>query len=371
MSTHTTDVQFGTRRVGATRPCFVIAEAGVNHNGDPDRAHALIDAAASAGADAVKFQTFKTEQLVSRHASKAGYQLETTGSEDTTQAAMLKALELSPDAHRALMAHCVERDVMFLSTPYDWSSALLLQSLGVAGIKVASTDTTNLPLLRQLSTLEVPIILSTGMCDLDEVREAVAALSATRHADRLVILQCTSQYPAPEDQLNLRVMRTMGDEFRCPVGFSDHTSGIEVAAWAVAAGAVMIEKHFTLDRSLPGPDHRASLEPAELARMIAGIRRVEAALGDGVKRIQDVEQANKSAMQKGLVMARSLRQGAVLAAEDVVCKRPADGLHPRYLDDVIGKRLRRDVDADSPLTHEDLADWAPLQALKGQTVKGN
>ncbi|MCC7280588.1 MAG: N-acetylneuraminate synthase [Chromatiaceae bacterium] len=354
------DVRLGTRDIGPTRPCFVIAEAGVNHNGDPDRAHALVDAAASAGADAVKFQTFKTECLVTRHAPKAGYQLETTGSLDPAQAAMLKALELSPGVHRSLMAHCAARGILFLSTPYDWASARLLHGLGIAGLKIASTDTTNLPFLRQLDTLGLPIVLSTGMCDLGEVREAVAAMSATRQANRLVILQCTSQYPSPEDQLDLRAIQTMSDEFACPVGFSDHTTGIEIAAWAVAAGAVTIEKHLTLDRSLPGPDHRASLEPAELARMVADIRRVEVTLGDGLKRIQDVERPNKSAMQKSLVMARSLPKGVALSHNDVLCKRPATGLHPKYLDSVIGKQLRRDVPMDAPLTAEDLVDWTPM-----------
>lgn len=357
MKSSVTDVRLGSKKIGPLEPCFVIAEAGVNHNGDLKIAHALVDEAAGAGADAVKFQTFNTISLVTRRASKARYQLEGRGRDDTTQAAMLKPLELSPKDHRSLMAHCADRGILFLSTPYDWSSACLLHDMGVVGLKVASTDTTNLPFLKQLDTLGLPIILSTGMCDLHEVNDAVNTLAMTRQADRLVLLQCTSEYPAPEDQLNLRAIKSITKATGCPVGFSDHTIGIEASGWAVAAGAVVIEKHFTLARSMPGPDHRASLEPGELERMIANIRRVEAALGDGHKRIQAIEFGNKPMMQKGLVLTRTLPKDATIMSDDVTCKRPADGLKPKYRDYVIGKKLSREVQADEPLKAEDLVDW--------------
>ena len=341
------------RRLGPDGPCFVIAEAGVNHNGDMALAHRLIDEAAAAGADAVKFQAFVTEELVTPTAPKAGYQLTTTtGSSD--QFCMLKALELDGAQLDALRRHCGERGVAFLCTPYDVPSADLLDRLGVAAYKVASTDTTNTPFLRHLAAKGRPVLLSTGMSTLAEVEAAVEALEAVR--DRLVLLHCTSEYPAPPEEANLRAMATMAAAFACPVGFSDHTMGIEAAGWAVVLGACVIEKHFTLDREASGPDHRASLEPAELAALVRTIRLAERALGDGVKRPTASELPNKPRMQKSLVLRHAVRAGERLTAEALTCKRPGGGLPPAWLDRVAGLPAACDLAADSILTAADI-DW--------------
>lgn len=346
--------QVGNREVGTGSSCFVIAEIGVNHNGDMDMAHRLVDEATSAGADAVKFQTFRAEFLVSNHSKKANYQLETTGSDDAGQAAMLKPLELSVEQHEDLLAHCRDSGIMFLSTPYDQESADLLRRLGVPAIKIASTDTSNLPFLRAIDEFDTSVILSTGMSELAEVREAVDALSETKRRGKLVVLQCTSEYPAPEGEINLRAIRTMADLFGCPVGFSDHTQGIDASGWAVAAGAVMIEKHFTLDRTLPGPDHRASVVPEELRAMVGQIRRVERALGDGCKGVARSERGNRIALRKSLMLLRPLRAGAVIEADNLASKRPGTGLPPREWDNVVGRRASRELEAGKPLTPEDL-----------------
>lgn len=342
------------RTIGMDAPSLIIAEAGVNHNGDAEMAHRLVDAAAAAGADAIKFQTFRTEALVSAAAEKADYQLAATGSKDTDQASMLKALEMSADLHESLRQHCIARHLLFLSTPYDAESARFLVDLGVPAIKVASTDTTNTQFLRQLDGLELPLLVSTGMTDMAEVRAAVGALPCTVEANRLVLLHCVSEYPAPEDQINLRAMRTLGAVFDCPAGYSDHTAGLDVPVWAVAAGAAVIEKHFTLSRSLPGPDHQASLEPGDLAEMVARIRRLETTLGDGVKRVAPVERRNKTKMQKSVVLTRSYAAGEVIEAVDLACKRPATGLAPAMMDTIVGRRARRRIPADQPLTEDDL-----------------
>jgi N-acetylneuraminate synthase len=336
------------REIGGDHACLVIAEAGANHNGDLSRAHDLIDAAAAAGADAVKFQSFVTEELVTRSALKAAYQQETT-SGSQAQFEMLKTLEIAPAQQRELMAHCRECGVVFLSTPYDWPSADALDALGISAFKVASTDTTNVPFLEFLAAKGRPILLSTGMCDLGEVEAAVRACRAGGPAP-LVLLHCTSEYPAPVAESNLRAMETLRRAFACPVGFSDHTPGIGVAPWAVAVGACVLEKHFTLDRTLPGPDHRASLEPAELAELVRTVRAVEAALGDGVKRPVPSELRNKPVMQKSIVARRDIAAGEVLAADALTCKRPATGLPPAYWSRVVGRRAARAIGADEPLT---------------------
>ena len=342
------------RGIGQGYPCFVIAEAGVNHNGDIDLAHKLIDAAADAGADCVKFQTFKAESLVSPEARKAGYQLETTGAAETDQFSMLKALELSSEDHVALISHCRQRDIVFLSTPYDRDSLALLNRLDVAAIKIASTDTTNIPFLIEVDRSDRPVILSTGMCRLREVEEAVETLSATARTGRLAILQCTSQYPVPLEDVNLRAMATMADAFDCPVGFSDHSTGIETCGWAVALGASLVEKHMTLDRAMSGPDHRASLEPQEMRDLIRAIRRFEIARGDGRKRIMPSESGNKAVMQKSLMLTRDLAEGDRIDAADLVCKRPAGGLAPSLFSTVAGKVAARPLKADTPLRMADV-----------------
>lgn len=351
-------VEIGGRAVGPGYPCFVVAEAGVNHNGDVEVAKQLIDMAAEAGADAVKFQSFITEELITPNAMKAEYQVESTG-EAGSQFEMLKALELSADEHRELKAHCDECGVVYLCTPYEATSVDMLDKLGVAAYKVASTDTTNVPLLGHMARKGRPVILSTGMSSLGEVEEAVEALEHGGLGGKIVILHCTSEYPAPYGELNLRAMRTLEQAFGYPVGFSDHTPGVGASPWAVALGAEMIEKHFTLDRAMKGPDHRASVEPEQLAELVKTIRELEAALGDGVKRIVASERPNKSVMQKSLVAARAIAAGAIIRLEDLTAKRPGTGLPPSWIDKIVGKQAARDIDKDETLALSDV-DWGEV-----------
>ncbi len=343
-----------------TEKCVLIAEIGVNHNGSVDLAKRTARAALESGADAVKFQIFKTEELVTRETEKARYQKETMGAEDVGQWNMLKSLELSQDQHREVSEYCAEIGITYICTPYDLESArFLATNINVAAIKVASSDTTNVPFLKGVDTLGRPIILSTGMCTMDEVRAAVESLPNTLKHRQLCILQCTSEYPAPAEEANLRAMRSMAQEFECPVGFSDHTVGIEVAALAVAHGAVVIEKHFTLDKSLPGPDHRASSEPEEFAALVAQVRRVERILGSAEKTITPAESANKNSMQKSLYYKRDMKPGDILKADDIAYKRPSLGLKPSDADQVIGRRMSVNVQADH------LIDLAHFSKRKG------
>jgi N,N'-diacetyllegionaminate synthase len=341
-------VFFGSRAIGRGAPVLVIAEAGVNHNGDLRIAHQLIDCAANAGADVVKFQSFAAEDIVTPSAPKANYQRATTGLLES-QFQMLKRLELSDRDHSELQKHCAEEEIIFLSTPYSEKSLRMLDSLGVLGYKISSSDTTNLPLLDHVARHHKPVILSTGMCDLAEVRAAVDALREAG-LEQFALLHCTSEYPAPLDELNLRVIENLHSEFECPVGFSDHTVGTIAAAWAVAAGACIIEKHFTMDRNLPGPDHRASLEPNELAELVRVIRQTERSLGDGQKRPTPSELKNKQFMQKSIVARRAIAQAETIEAEAITCKRPASGLPPRFWNDVVGRRAARAIAQDEVLT---------------------
>ena len=339
---------------------FIIAEAGVNHNGDLGRARALVDVAAEAGADAVKFQTFTADGLVTRSAPTADYQRRALSGEPS-QHAMLAALELSPAAHEALWAHCAARKIEFLSTPFDVESAYYLKRLGVRRLKIASGDVTNLPMLEVVGGLGLPLILSTGMADLDEVDAAVATLRAVGLTD-LVLLQCVSNYPADPTLTNLRAMDTLAQRFGTPVGLSDHSLGLTVAIAAVARGAACVEKHFTLDRSLPGPDHQASLTPHELASLVRAVREVEGALGDGVKRPAPSELPMRLVARKSLVARRDLPAGVVLRREDLVILRPGTGLPPSALPRVLGRRTAGAVPADTPLTEEMLAPRGASQA---------
>lgn len=329
---------------------FVIAEAGVNHNGDLGLARRLVDVAAEAGADAVKFQTFAADRLVTRHAATAEYQRRTTGGA-RSQHAMLAALELSPAAHETLLACCAARGIEFMSAPHDVESARYLKGLGVRRLKVPSGDVTNLPMLEVVGGLGLPVILSTGMADLAEVEAAVATLRRAGLAD-LVLLQCVSDYPADPAVMNLRVMDTYRARFGVRVGLSDHTLGIHVAVAAVARGAACIEKHFTLDRSLPGPDHQASLDPAELRALVRAIRDVEAALGDGVKAPAPGELPIRDVARKSLVAARDLPAGARLGPGDVAILRPGTGLPPGRLGEVLGRTTARPIVADTPLSED-------------------
>ena len=341
-------VLIGGRPVGPGHPCYIVAEAGVNHNGDVDQAHRLIDAAAQAGADAVKFQSFVTEEVIIPDVPKARYQVETTG-EPGSQYAMLKSLELTPEEHASLKAHCEEAGILYLCTPYEEQSVDMLDGMDVAAFKIASTDTTNIPLLRYIAGKGRPVVLSTGMSTLSEVEEAVNTLLGGGLEGKVVLLHCTSEYPAALGEMNLRAMHTMRQAFACPVGLSDHTEGIGASQWAVAMGACMLERHFTLDRGLPGPDHQASLEPDELAALVSTVRDVEAALGDGVKRPMPSELSNKAVMQKSLVASRPIRAGQTITPEDLACKRVGTGLPPVWFDRFVGKRAVADVPKDTAL----------------------
>jgi N-acetylneuraminate synthase/N,N'-diacetyllegionaminate synthase len=343
-------VDMGSRRIGPGEPCFVIAEAGVNHNGDLAMAHRLVDAAKAAGADAVKFQTFKSEKVIAASAPKAEYQARQTGSEQS-QLEMVKALELSYTDFRDLRDYCHRQGVLFLSTPFEEESADFLDELAVPLFKVPSGELTNLPFLVHLARKGRPLIVSTGMATLGEV--AVALDCIRRHGNPpVVLLQCVSNYPAAPANVNLRAMETMAHAFHVPVGYSDHTLGCEVAFAAVALGASVIEKHFTLDRNLPGPDHQASLEPGQLAELVRGIRTVESSLGSGRKEPAASEADTAAVARKSLVAARALKKGTVLTSDMVAIKRPGTGLAPALLPQVIGRSVRQDVAADTLLTWE-------------------
>lgn len=347
--------------------CFVIAEAGVNHNGSLDLALRLIDAAVETGADAVKFQSFRAANLVTARAHKVAYQRDTTGG--GSQLEMLRALELTEDMHARIAERCLARAIEFMSTPFDRESLRLLVRIGVKRLKIPSGEITNGPLLFEAARTGLPIILSTGMSTLGEIEQALAVLAAgysgvepkrgTPMLDALArtdsramlaamvtVLHCTSAYPAPVRFTNLRAMDTIARAFGLPVGYSDHTPGTAVAIAAVARGAAVIEKHFTLDRNLPGPDHRASLEPHEFCEMVAAIREVGVALGDECKAPTDPEFEIRAAARKSLVAARRIEGGAAIQADDLTAKRPAGGLSPMEHWSLIGRTAARSYDPD-------------------------
>ena len=329
-----------------TSRTLIIAEAGVNHNGDLALARQLIDAAAVAGADLVKFQTFTADRLATRTAQKADYQNRTTTSTES-QHEMLSRLELTDAMHHELIAHCATRNIDFFSTGFDIESVDLLVRHGQNHFKIPSGEITNLPYLRHIGRLGKSVILSTGMANLGEIEAAIDALEAagTPRA-MLTVLHCTTEYPTPMAEVNLRAMLSIHAAFGLAVGYSDHTQGIEVAIAAVAMGATVIEKHFTLDRNLPGPDHKASLEPAELNAMVAAIRNIEVALGDGIKRPSPGEARNRPVVRKSLVASRAIKSGALFTAENITAKRPATGISPMRWDEVIGKTALRDFGPD-------------------------
>lgn len=329
------------KRVMKPGRSFIIAEAGVNHNGSIERAFALVDAARQARADAVKFQTFKAERLATVGAPKAAYQIENTGNSES-QHEMLRRLELTPETHRALLRHCKRKRIHFLSTPFDEQSADFLEELGVEIFKIPSGEITNLSFLAHVARKGKPIILSTGMSSLAEVRAAVRVIEKQGNSD-LVILHCVSNYPADPADVNLRAMATLEKAFRHPAGFSDHTEGIEIPLAAAALGARVIEKHFTLDRNLPGPDHRASLEPAELAALVRGIRKIEAALGTGKKTPAAAERGTARVARKSLVAAEDIPKGAVLTPGMIAVKRPGTGLAPALKPDLVGRKAARAI----------------------------
>jgi N-acetylneuraminate synthase len=343
-------VDIGGFRLGKGQPCFLIAEAGVNHNGDLDLARRLVDAAAEAGADAVKFQTFRAERLVTPDAPKAEYQRDRTA-DNGSQLDMLRQLELSPEAHRVVLERCRQRGVMFLSTPFEEESANFLDALGVCAFKIPSGEVTNLPFLEHVARKGKPLIVSTGMCRLGEVESAVDAIRACGN-DGLVLLHCVSNYPAAPEDANLRAMHTLGAAFGVPVGYSDHTEGVDVPLAAVALGACVLEKHFTLDRSLPGPDHAASAEPDELTALFRGVRRVEAALGHGHKTPVASETATANVARKSLVAAVDISCGSVLTPDLIAIRRPGTGLPPALREQLVGRTAREDIPAGTLLRWE-------------------
>ena len=332
---------------------FMIAEAGVNHNGNPALAHRLIDAAADAGADAVKFQTFRGDGVATLETPKAEYQKRTTGPEGD-QLSLLRQLELPEDCYPSLIERCHERDIMFLSTAHDWEAIELLDRYNVPAFKVGSGDLTNLPFLRRMAGKGRPIILSTGMGSLAEVEEAVEAIRSQGN-ERLVLLHCVTSYPATVEDSNLRAMLTLKQAFGVPVGYSDHTPGAEAALAAVALGATVIEKHFTLDRSMPGPDHLASLEPDELRNLVKAIRLVEQSLGDGVKRPTQAEREMRAVARKSIVAAVNIPAGSIIAEEMLTTKRPGSGIVPKHWDSIVGYRARTDIARDSLLRWNQVA----------------
>jgi N,N'-diacetyllegionaminate synthase len=325
---------------------MIIAEAGVNHNGNLDLARKLIDVAAEAGADVVKFQTFKADSLVTRDAKKANYQIKPDHA-DESQYAMLKRLELSTEAHHELIAHCALRDIRFLSSPFDIKSVDFLRSIGQQLFKIPSSEITNYPYLLHIGKMGGEVILSTGMSTLEDIEAALSLLESNgtpRH--KISILHCTTEYPVPMNEVNLKAMQTIANAFGTRVGYSDHTSGIEVAIAAVAMGASIVEKHFTLDKTLPGPDHRASLEPIELGAMISSIRNIENALGDGIKRLTPSEEINKRVTQKSIVAKALIKSGEIFSNQNLDSKRPADGISPMRWEEVIGRKAKRDFAPD-------------------------
>jgi N-acetylneuraminate synthase len=338
-------VTIAHKTIGEGSPVFIIAEAGCNHNGNINLAKKLIDVAAEAGADAVKFQTFIADELVTQQAEKADYQKHNTGNGNETQCAMLKKLELSFDNFKTLKTYCKHKDIVFLSTPFDYRSVDFLDELEIPAFKIASGEITNLPFLSYIAGKRKPIILSTGMSTLEEVEMAEETLGQT-HNSGLVLLHCTSEYPAPEEDVNLRAMDTLYHRFKVPVGLSDHTLGSAIALAAVALGASVIEKHFTLDKSLPGPDHRASLEPHELKALAKDIHNVEKALGNGIKKPSPAEAETRLSVRKSIVTSTRIKRGQFFTENNLTLKRPGTGVSPLEWDKVIGSKAVRDFEKD-------------------------
>jgi len=325
---------------------FIIAEAGVNHNGSIELAKNLIDVASNAGADAVKFQTFKAENLVSKNAQKAAYQKKTTDA-DESQFDMIKKLELDLDTHKELMAYCQKINIMFLSTPFDHESIELLHDLGLQIFKIPSGEITNLPYLRQIGKRNRKVILSTGMADIGEIENALDVLinSGTRR-ENITVLHANTMYPTPMEDVNLKAMNTIGNTFDVAYGYSDHTLGIEVDIAAVAMGATVIEKHFTLDKTMKGPDHKASLEPEELKAMVQAIRNIELALGSSLKKPSKSEKPNMEIARKSIIAKQVILKGEIFTEENLTVKRPGSGISPMRWDEIIGMKAHRDYDKD-------------------------
>ncbi|MEH2097777.1 N-acetylneuraminate synthase [Nostoc sp.] len=338
-------------QIGHEYPCFIIAEAGVNHNGSLDMAKHLIDQALEAGADAVKFQSFKSEKVVSSTAPKAEYQLLTTNP-DESQLDMIRTLELSVEAHRELQSYSQKQGILFISTPFDEESADILEELNVPLFKIPSGEITNWPFLQYVARKGKPLIVSTGMSYLSEVEEALRVIRQVG-CEQLVLLHCVSSYPTNPTEANLRAMHSMATALQVPVGYSDHTTGIEVALAAVALGACVIEKHFTLDKNLPGPDHKASLDPKELQALVKGVRTVECALGNGLKQPTESETNTRAIARRSLAVTCDVVEGTILEPEMLTALRPASGISPTLQKLVLGRKVTRSLQAGQLISWSD------------------
>jgi len=326
---------------------FIIAEAGVNHNGSIELAKKLIDVASESGADAVKFQTFKATNLVSKNAQKAQYQKENMNDGDDSQFNMLKKLELDLDTHKRLISYCNQKKIIFLSTPFDNDSIELLNDLGLEIFKIPSGEITNLPYLRHIGKLDKKVVLSTGMADIGEIEDALdVLLEAGTKKENITVLHANTMYPTPMEDVNLRAMKTIGDTFDIDFGYSDHTLGIEVDIAAVALGACCIEKHFTLDKTMEGPDHKASLEPDELKAMVKAIRNIELALGSSIKKPSKSETPNKEVARKSIVAKVNIKKDDILSEKNITLKRPGNGINPMRWDEIIGSVAPKDYKED-------------------------
>jgi N,N'-diacetyllegionaminate synthase len=345
-------IKIDCKLVGDGEPVFVVAEAGVNHNGSIVLAKRLVDAAKNAGADAVKFQTFKTEKVVTEYAKKADYQ-KSAGSNES-QYEMLRKLELKNERFTELFDYAKKKGIIFLSSAFDKESVDLLNNLGVSAFKVASGEITNFPLLRYIAGKKKPIILSTGMSTIHEISEALKIIRKEGVQD-IILLHCVTSYPARKEDINLRVIETLRRKFKLPIGFSDHTLGPVVSIAAVALGAVLIEKHFTLDRNLSGPDHSMSMQPNELKEMIAAIHEAKKALGTGVKRLTEDEKKTKKIARRSVVAKVSIRKGTIITESMLDTKRPGTGIDPRRMNLIVGKRTRQDIARDELITFKKLA----------------
>jgi len=345
-------ISIGNRDIGGGQPCFIIAEAGVNHNGDPNLAKKMIEVAAQAGADAIKFQTFHAEDVVLKTAEKAEYQKTTTGA-DESQYSMIKKLELTEKNFNNLAKFAHKKKIMFLSTPFDIRSVDVLERIGVPAYKIPSGEINNYPLLSYIAQKRKPVVLSTGMATLDEVHSAITVMSE-RGASQIALLHCTTSYPASIDSVNLRAMETLRSAFKVPVGYSDHTKGTTIPIAAVAMGACILEKHFTLDRTLPGPDHQASLEPHELQTLVQAIRDVESAIGNGLKVPTVEEETNKCVIRRSLVAAKNISTGEIIKEEMIAVKRPGTGISPNNYLKILGSKALRPISKDELISLSDI-----------------
>ena len=337
-------IKIGNKFIGEGQACFIIAEAGINHNGDVSLARRLVDVAREAGADAVKFQTFKAEELVSRKSPKAKH---VEGEASFFQ--MVKNLELGREDFKQIAEYAREKGIIFLSTPLGEESVELLYDLGVPAYKIASGDITNIPLLRYIALKRLPIILSTGMANLGEIEEALDAIYSTGN-EEVILLHCVASYPTPLEEVNLQVINTLKQAFQLPVGFSDHTTSTIVPIVAVALGANVIEKHFTLDKNLPGPDHKASASPDELKRIVEGVREFETASGSPIKKCIKSEEETKAAFRRSIVAKIDIPRGTKITKDMLAIRRPGTGIPPKYLDAVVGRIAKNDIEVDGVLT---------------------